>query len=191
MPARFTGPKLCVYLVSFSSYSTFFVKVANLTTQLTFVAPIDGDPIRILPWPFARKLVSQDIVWYYLHCSMFSNFDTVRFLSKTPKTFTRLNQRLCLRKCRKISVKNPIISYLFIAVVIKYSLLEKGRGGNGNGPKAAVYRYLRDITEVEFFLQRSWESYTPMLKFSRRPRYRLLLLVDWKLLMSLCRYQTW
>jgi len=41
--------------------------------------------------------------------------------------------------------KNPTISYLLIAVVIKYSLLKmaakKGRAGNGSGPKAAVYPY--------------------------------------------------
>jgi len=41
--------------------------------------------------------------------------------------------------------KNPSISYLFIAIAIKYSLLKmatkKGRGGTASGPKAAFYRY--------------------------------------------------
>jgi len=50
-----------------------------------------------------------------------------------------------LRKNGKKLRKNPTISYLFIVVVIKYSLLKmatkKGGVAEPSGPKVAVYHY--------------------------------------------------
>jgi len=55
-----------------------------------------------------------------------------------------------IQKCENVENigKNPIIFYLFIVVVIKYSSLKmaakKGRAGSGSGPKAVVYLYWQE-----------------------------------------------